>query len=486
MNKKSSGRDNFISRAGLNTSEFSDGCRQVLEKISEHKLQIIRLSFVDQHGILRGKSYPARDIEMLFQSGCAMTSSLLLKDTSHRTVFPIWSNKSILGLDELSGAGDIMMVPDPGTFRILPWVKGTGWMICDLFDISANPLIFSSRGLAQRSMAMLRDAGFEYVSGLEVEFHIFKLDDAKLQPHNSGHPAAPPEVSLLTHGYQYLTESRADEMEPVTELLRSNIEQLGLAIRSIEVEFGPSQVEFTFHPEKGIQSADNMVLFRSAVKQICHRHGYHASFMCRPQIDNLFSCGWHLHQSILNLHDGENAFMPKDSNQLLSPTGQQFAAGLLKHAPACCVFTTPTINGYKRYQPYGLAPDRISWARDNKASMLRVISAPGDSGSRIENRVGEPAANPYLYLASQCFSGLSGITELAIPPPTCDQPYGSEETQLPSNLMQAVDALNDDPTMTDLFGRDFVQWISTIKTAEFNRFMSAVTDWEQREYFSNF
>ena len=116
-----------------------------------------------------------------------------------------------------------------------------------------------------------------------------------------------------------------------------------------------------------------MVLFRSAVKQIARRHGYHATFMCRPKLPNVFASGWHLHQSIVSRASGENAFMAKDRGEALSPFGRAYLAGLLEHARASTVFTTPTINGYKRYRSYSLAPDRAIWGRDNRGVMIRVL-----------------------------------------------------------------------------------------------------------------
>src|SRR5947207_9276967 len=171
-----------------------------------------------------------------------------------------------------------------------------------------------------------------------------------MAPEDAGQPGQPPSVSLLSQGYQYLTEQRYDQMEPALEIIRRDVLALGLPLRSVEVEFGPSQTEFTFAPTKGLTPADNMVLFRSAVKQIARRHGYHATFMCRPKLPNVFASGWHLHQSIVSRGSGENAFMVKEGSGPLSPFARGYLAGLLEHARASTVFTTPTINGYKRYR----------------------------------------------------------------------------------------------------------------------------------------
>ena len=229
-----------------------------------------------------------------------------------------------------------------------------------------------------------------------------------------------------------------------------------------------------------------MVLFRSAVKQIAHRQGLHATFMCRPNLPNLFSSGWHLHQSLVNKKTGQNAFIPDTDDEALSLLGQQFIAGLLKHARGAALFSTPTINGYKRYQPYSLAPDRALWGKDNRGAMLRVVGGAGDPGSRIENRVGEPAANPYLYLASQIYSGLDGINNKLEPSVPVDAAYDTEATPLPRSLLDATFALKEDTFFREKFGDQFIDYILHIKEAEISRFLSTVTDWEHKEYFEIF
>ncbi|KAA3623206.1 MAG: glutamine synthetase, partial [Proteobacteria bacterium] len=329
----------------------------------EAEVSTVRVVFADQHGILRGKTIMAADMGAAFENGVAMTTTLLLKDTSHRTVFPVWKEAAVLGMEPLRGASDFLMVPDPSTFRVLPWVPRTGWILSDLYFPDGAPVPFSTRQIGRDAIQALAQRRLSYRTGLEVEFHVMRLVDPKLAPVDATHPAAPPEVALLARGYQYLTESRYDELEPVVELIRDCAGRLGLPVRSMEVEFGPSQVEFTFHPVDGLAQADNMILFRSAVKQVCRRHGYHATFMCRPALPNLFSSGWHIHQSLVDAATGRNVLEPESERDLLSQTGRHFVAGLLQHAAASCLFTTPTINGYKRYRPYTLAPDSVHWCR---------------------------------------------------------------------------------------------------------------------------
>ncbi|CCE07914.1 putative glutamine synthetase (glnA4-like) [Bradyrhizobium sp. STM 3843] len=476
----------FVSRHGLWTEEQREAAEKLARIVEEKNLEVIRLSFPDQHGILRGKTLIASEAVGSLESGCSITTTMLAKDTAHRTVFPVFTKGGGFGMSEMEGAADVIMVPDPLTFRVLPWAPTTGWVLCDLYFSDGRPVPFATRHIYRNVLGDLAARGYDYVAGLEVEFHLFKLEDARMAPEDAGQPGQPPSVSLLSHGYQYLTEQRFDQMEPVLEILRRDIMALGLPLRSVEIEFGPSQCEFTFQPRKGLEPADNMVLFRSAIKQIARRHGYHATFMCRPKLPNVFASGWHLHQSLVARTDGSNAFMASESGAPLSELGRNFLAGLLAHARASTVFTTPTINGYKRYRSYSLAPDRAIWGRDNRGVMIRVLGGAGDLATRLENRIGEPAANPYLYMASQILSGLDGIDRKLDPGPSADTPYETKAELLPKSLREAVYALQDDPFFREKFGPQFVDYYVHIKSAEIERFQAEVSDWEQREYFELF
>jgi glutamine synthetase len=476
----------FVKRHGLWSDEQHEAATRLRKIVEEQKLEVIRFSFPDQHGILRGKTLVASEALASLESGCTITTTMFAKDTSHRTVFPVFSTGGGFGMREMEGAADVLMVPDPTSFRVLPWASATGWLLCDVHFADGRPVPFATRHLLKSVLAGLAKRGYDFVAGLEVECHIFKLEDAKLSPGDAGQPGQPPSVSLLSHGYQYLTEQRYDQMEPVLEIVRRDIVALGLPLRSIEVEFGPSQCEFTFLPGKGLEPADNMILFRSAVKQICHRHGYHATFMCRPRLPNVFASGWHLHQSIVSRTSGENAFMTGNDGELLSAFGRHYLAGLLQHARASAVFSTPTINGYKRYRSYSLAPDRAIWGRDNRGVMVRVLGGADDPATRLENRIGEPAANPYLYMASQILSGLDGVDRALDPGPSADTPYETQAVLLPKTLQDSVLALKDDLFFRDALGAGFVDYYVHIKNAEIERFQAEVSDWEQREYFEMF
>jgi glutamine synthetase len=451
----------------------------VLAEIEARGLKSVRFSFADQHGVLRGKTLAAAEVKGALERGVTLTSTLLLKDTSHRTVFPAFTPGGGVGMPELQGAADVLMIADPSTFKVLPWATDTGWVLCDLRLQDGRPVPYDSRAVLRRALEKLDG---EFIAGLEVEFHVFRIVDAKLAPADAGQPGSAPEVQLLTTGYQYLTEQRYDEIEPVVEILRKNLEQLGLPLRSFEVEFGPSQLELTLAPLAGLQAADAMVLLRSAVKQVARRHGYHATFMCRPKLPNVMSSGWHLHQSLSR--NRKNVFVSADQD--LSQEGQQWLAGLLAHARACCALATPTLNGYKRYRPYSLAPDRVVWGKENRGALLRVIGGPGHPGTRIENRIGEPAANPYLYFASQVHAGRDGIARRLPLPASADTPYEANAEPLPHTLAEALAALRQDAVLREALGETFVDYYCRIKEAEIARFNLDVSDWEHREYFDLF
>lgn len=482
----SMGRARFVEKHGLWTDEQHAAAETALATIEAEGLEVVRLSFADQHGILRGKSVVAHAFADAMAGGCSIVSTLLAKDTSHKSVFPVFAPDGGFGLEEMGGAGDIVMVPDPRTFRVLPWAEATGWVLCDIYFSNGKPVPFSSRRVLQEALAKLDERGLAYVSGLEIEFHLFYLEDARLEPEHSGQPAAPPDVSLVAHGFQHLTEQRLDQHDTILSILRRDLVALGVPLRTIEVEYGPTQVEITFDPGEGLETADNAVLFRNAVKQICRRHGFHATFMCRPAMPNLFSSGWHLHQSLVDRESGENVLMPAKDADLLSPLGRQFVAGLLDHARDGAVFSTPTLNGYKRFQPYSLAPDRATWGRDNRGVMLRVLGGAGDPSTRVENRIGEPAANPYLYMASQIHAGLDGVERGLEPATPADAPYETDAPPLPASLIEGVAALRDSRFFRAALGDAVIDYLVTIKEAEIARFLSTVTDWEHREYFDIF
>ena len=198
----------FVERHGLWSPDQARMALDIERQIKKHKLEVVRFSFADQHGVLRGKTMLAEDAIGALRAGVSMTTTLLAKDTSHKSVFPVFTAGGGFGMAEMQGGADFMMVADPATFRVLPWAANTGWVLCDIYFANGKPVPFSTRALYRDALAKLNKAGFDFLAGLEVEFHLFKLENPRLAPSDATWPPEAPEISLLTQGYQYLTESR--------------------------------------------------------------------------------------------------------------------------------------------------------------------------------------------------------------------------------------------------------------------------------------
>ena len=482
----------FVEEFGLWTAADRAAAAEALARIRAEAIETVRVSFVDPHGLLRTKSVAAELLPGIFDDGLTAVSTLLSKDTSGRTVFPAFAPDGGVGIAGMGGAGDMVMVPDPTTFRILPWAERTAWLLCDLRLKNGDAVPFCSRSALRAAIGRAGEQGFGLVSGIEVEFHLFRPAGAPLGPLEVNRPGAPGRadaIEPLDRGYQLLSEDRADALEPFLSVLRRTLRALDIPLRTTEVEFGPSQVEITTGPQPGIAAADAMVLLRSAVRQVARRQGYLATFMCRPQAPESCSSGWHLHQSLVRSGgDGRTSAFAGDESSTgeLSSVGRGYVAGLLRHARAACVFAVPTVNGYKRFAPYSMAPDRVLWAYDNRAAMVRVVGSARAGDLHVENRVGEPAANPYLAIAAQLLAGLDGVDRDLDPGPSADEPYATEATLLPTSLGEAVRALDEDRELRALMGPALVDHYVGLKRAEVARFEAAVTDWEQREYLHLF
>ncbi len=207
--------------------------------------------------------------------------------------------------------------------------------------------------------------------------------------------------------------------------------------------------------------------------------------MTKPGLPNVFSCGWHLHQSLARPGDGGERVHQPRTRCCPPPACISRGRACCEHVRAGTAFSNPTINGYKRLNANPLAPKRAVWSNDNKAAMCRLVGGAGDSSTHIENRSGEPAANPYLYMATQIFAGLDGMARQLDPgSPLNDDPYGQASRQLlPSSLMDSIEALNGSEMFRAALGSDFVDHYVAMKRHEIGRFLSHVTDWEHREYF---
>ncbi len=480
------GLNEFIKQHKLWDNIQSTAAKNLIQRLKSNNISNVRVVYCDQHGLTRGKLLPVKQFICTLKNGLASTHALFAMDSANNIFLPVFSKDGGFGNKEMGGAGDMILVPDPTTFKILPWAEKTGWVTSDLFLKSGKVMPFSPRNILHKQLNSLHTKGYELQIGLEVEFHVFKIDDPQLTMEASTQPPVPPSVSPLAHGYQHQGEQNLDELAAIMSLFQDQLLALELPIRSIEGEWGPGQCEITMEPMPALQAADTMVLMRSALKQIARRHGFLVTFMCKPALPNIYSCGWHLHQSLLDSKTKNNAFISRNKTDVLSPTGRHYMAGLIKHAASCTAFSNPTINGYKRLNANALAPNRAVWSIDNKAAYLR-LTCVGDPMVHIENRSGEPAANPYLFFASQVAAGLDGINNKLDPGEPLDDPYAQiDKPGMPDSLMESITALSESKMMVKAIGKTFIDYYLMLKRHEINRFLSTVTDWEHNEYFERY
>ncbi len=452
-----------------------------LQRIEASGIHTVRVAWCDLHGHLRSKSIMASELHQFIPNGVGMVGTLMLKDSSDHTAFKVFEPDQFTQLKDsirFAGASSLVLKPDfttdPVPFYPLPWSVGSAWLFAQPFFADGTPAPFDSRRVLQVALdALKREAGYAMRCGLEIEFHIYKIEDeqAALDPEAAAWPGLSPRVSLLHPGYQLLSDAYLDRCHEPLDIVRQTAVGLGLPLTSLEIEFGPSQFEAVFDVQDALAAADQMVRFTNGVRQALRRAGYHATFVCRPPFPRIMSSGWHLHQSLVDVTTGE-ALHPS------APTHQHYLAGLLAHGRAMSALAAPSVSSYARYQPNVLAPQTVSWGTDNRAAMLRVLS------NRIENRVGEPMANPYLYIASQIYAGLDGMARQLVPPMACDP----AATPLPTSLGEALDALLADEAYLAGFGSEFVRYYDHIKRFEIARYEAAEDkpEWIRREYFNRF
>jgi glutamine synthetase len=490
----------FIARHGLWTDEQRRQAQDLKRRIEKDKLHLVRLAWADPHGAARAKAVTVPAFLAALDAGYNINVATTTLDSANARTFASFTRGGGMGLDEMTGSPNLTIVPDPATFRVLPWAPGVGWVLCDEYFNTGVPFHFSPRQLLRKHLKRLADKGMACVVGLEIEWYLLCVADQRLTDQHTGIPGIrgrPVETAPVEPGFSYHSESNMDLMQPVLSALAETFEKIGLPLRSIENEWGPGQLECTFAARPALEAADHALLFRTATRQLCRRMGYFATFMCRPALKGYYSSGWHLHQSLVDAGSGRNLFMPGDKGECLSQLGRAYLGGLMKYAIPSTAFATPTVNGYRRFRPNSLAPDRTTWCYDHRGVMIRVLGAAGDPATRMENRIGEPSANPYLYILSQVVAGLDGIEQKLDPGRPDDDPYNAERPMLPASLPSALDALEREPLFRAQIGAVFIDYFLKLKRNEAGRFAQWLKDsgaqpgdeptaWEQNEYFDFF
>lgn len=493
-----------LAGAGAVAAERAATIDAVLARVREAGLTQVRIAWGDVHGTFRGKTLvldaEAKALRSAFEDGIGLVSTILLKDTSDKTAFKVFDPSAPAALPGLRGANNLLLLPDPASFVVLPWAERTGWLRAETFFADGTEVRIDPRRVLQQALAALARQGYGFVCGLEVEFHIYRMTNDALAAEAAAWPAEPPAVRLLHPGYNLLAENWADMAHEALAIVRESALGLGLPLRSLEIELGPSQFEAVFGAVDALVAADQMLLFRNGMRQALRRAGYHASFVCRPPLPNAIASGWHLHQSLVHLEGreaGRNAFQREialsgagqgQAQAVLSETGAMWLAGLLEHARGMAALCAPTLPAYSRYQGSVMAPQSALWGRDNRGAMLRVLGEAGDPATRIENRLGEPMANPYLYMAAQVFAGLDGLARGLVPPSATETPYAEAPVMLPTSLAEALDALGANGVMQQGLGAPLARVIETVKRQELARHAAAEDreDWLRREYFGRY
>jgi glutamine synthetase len=491
----------FIERHALWSDEQRRRASELSARVRGANLRLIRLAWADPHGASRAKTVTVPAFLAALESGYNINVATTTLDSAGGRVFASFTRGGGMNLEEMTGSPNLTIVPDPATFRVLPWAPGVGWILCDEYFNTGAPFHFSPRQLLKKLLRELHGKGYGLCVGLEVEWYLARLAEERLGDEHMGAPGLrgrPVRTTPVEPGYSYHSETNMDQMQPVFSALAETYEALGLPLRSIENEWGPGQVECTFAAGDALAAADDLLLFRTATRQVCRRLGHFATFMARPALKGYYASGWHLHQSLVDAQTGANCFTPAPGKGPLSEKGMAYLGGLLAHAEPATVFATPTVNGFRRYKANSLAPDRATWAYDHRGTMLRALGGAGDPATRLENRIGEPSANPYLFIASQVVAGMDGIDQGRDPGPQELDPYNARRAMLPTSLPAALDALEASTLFRERMGGVFIDYYLRLKRNEAGRYAAFLeehgirdaaaepTAWEQNEYFDFF
>ncbi|MFI5662049.1 glutamine synthetase family protein [Streptomyces sp. NPDC051684] len=487
------GRPSFVAEFGLWDDRRVEAAEHVERQLDE--VDLVRVVFCDPHGLARSKTVPARVFRSVLRNGMDFSAGPFLFDTGHAVAVDFLADAG-LGVGELRGAGDFVLVPDPRTFQVLPRSEPrTAWVLGDEYLRDGRPHPLSARAVLRRVCEQYARHDLSPVIGLEVEWYLTRLTEGPVgnEGNGFGQQGAAPSVRAVNPGYQFNLDSHYDSVAHVADPLAAMLMQLGLPLRSFEHESGPGQLETTFDPMLALDAADAMLLLRTRLKQECRRLGHHASFMTLPRLPGFDPSGWHLHQSVTSAKNGANVFA--DDGPVLdgiSPAGEAYIGGLLARAREFSLLSVPTVNGYRRLSPdFPLAPTSVDWRFEDRSALVRVLS--GGSSTHVENRIGEPCANPYFAIASQLHAGLEGMQ-------SAGAPAGSPHPALPASLREALDAFRASDSAERLLGSPLKNCLALLKESEATRFEAwcaagtesaediarSVTAWEHREYFGPF
>jgi glutamine synthetase len=427
-------------------------------------IRVVRVQYPDLHGICRGKDLPVALFEHYVEEGVRFVEAVMTVDLRHNV---------IAGFER--GFPDFVARADLSTLAALPWEPHVAVCICDLYDaVTGEPSPFDPRGALKRALVGYAERGLDALVAPELEFYLCEPDASSPSGYR---PYAGADSPVYTVGYL------ADPRGVLTRML-DNAGELGLGTRAAAHEYGRSQYEINLSHTEALGAADRAFRFKALVKELAARDGLLATFMGKP-FNGDEGSGLHLHVSLADA-ERENACADPDARDGLSALARHFVAGVLEHAPGMMAILNPTVNAYRRIHPQALVPTRVNWGHDHRMALVRVPRERG-AATRIETRLGDGTANPYLASAVVLAAGLDGIArELEPPDPVegsvSEVPELAQGAPLPASLGEAIAALQADAVLRDALGAPLVDAFATIKAAELERFRTWVTDWEFSEY----
>lgn len=417
--------------------------QEIMEMIEEEDVEFIRLQFTDVLGNLKN---------------IAITPEQLYKVGNNLYAFD-----SAAVFDDLyDPEEELYLRPDFDSFVILPWRPQQGKVgkfICDICYKDGNVYDMSPRTILKNVLSEALAKGYSFNVDPECEFFLFHSDD-------NGCP------TTITHEKAgYLDVGPIDFGENARRDMVLTLEDMGFEIESSHHEKSAAQHEIDFAQDEALATADNLMTFKFAVRSIAKRFGLYATFMPKPKTD---VAGSGLHLNISMYKDGKNLFCSEDGKP--SETAIYFMGGLMEHAKALCAITNPLVNSYKRLMSGYGAPRKIDWSTKGEKTLLKYHNNSDDS--KVELRLPDPAANPYLAIAVSIAAGLDGI-ERQIEP---GAERNSESADLPGTLKEAIAKFGKDPLMEEVLGADFVKVYKKIKNNEWSEYMLQVSDWEVEKY----
>jgi glutamine synthetase len=434
----------------------------VLRTIEERGVRFIRLWFTDVLGFLKSFAITPAELENAFDEGMTFDGS------------------AIEGYSRVQEA-DMLAVPDPNTFELLPW-RGddapVARMFCDIANLDGTPFDGDPRYVLRRNLDRARERGFSFYAGPDMEYFYFALGD-------DGQPNPLDEAS-------YFDLTPADVSHDLRKRTILTLEALGIPVRYSHHEDAPSQHEIDLRYTDALTMADNVMTFRLVVKEIALERGVHATFMPKP-LEGVQGSGMHTHVS---LFEGDtNAFHDPGDPLGMSKVAKGFIAGLLRHAGEITAVTNQWVNSYKRLVVGYEAPVYVSWARNNRSTLVRVPEpkAGKESSARVELRSPDPACNPYLAFAAILAAGLKGVEEgYELPPEaganlyelTPEERAAEGITELPESLSDAVDRMAHSELMAEALGEHVFEWFIRNKRAEWEAYKTRITPFEIERYLT--